>query len=330
MDPLDQPATAERLRGLAAAGLLSPAELERALALAGHLPSPRAWARFAGAALLLAGAALLLAGIFFFFAYNWAELHRFAKFALIQAAVLAAAGYALWRGLERIDGQAALFAACALVGALLAVFGQVYQTGADSYALFLTWAVLIAAPTLLARSAPLWMLLMALLMLALNYGWEQRIADHWQLRDTARFALSAALLLGWELARGRGAAWMRPPWYGRALLAVATFWACSLLFSAISSGWYLTSGDVVYAIAPLAALGLGALAAWHYARVAPDLPALSVLAIGAIAVATAQLSHWIGFDSAGGVLLLGLLVLAQVAGATLLLLRAARTIGVTR
>jgi len=328
MDPLDQPASAVRLRQLAGAGLLSPPELERALAHAGHLPTPRAWARFAGLALLLAGAALCLVGIFFFFAYNWADLHRFAKFALIQAALLAAAGYALWRGLERLDGQVALFAACALVGVLLAVFGQVYQTGADAYTLFLFWATLIAVPTLLARNAPLWMLFAVLLNLSLYYAWEQRIADFWDLRPAALFALNAVLLLAWELVRGRGAAWMRPPWYGRALLALAAWWGTVLLLGAIDSRWITLDGTLPIWIAPIVALALGGLAAHHYLRRAPDLPALSLLALCAIVIITAQISQLVGWDSTFSFLLLGVLVLAQVAVATLLLLRAARRMGV--
>lgn len=330
MDPLDQPATAERLRRLAAGGLLSPAELELALARTGHLPAPRAWARFAGAALLLAGAALLLAGIFFFFAYNWADLHRFAKLALIQAAVLATGGYALWRGLARLDAQVALFAACALVGALLAVFGQIYQTGADSYTLFATWAALILLPTLLARNAPLWMLLVAVLHVALITVWEQRIGGRSELRDSAHFALAAALLIGWELARGRGAAWMRPPWYGRALLVVAAGWGLSLIFSAISQDWFLTGAEPGYVVAPLLALALGGAAIFYYRRVSPDLPALSLLALCAIVVVTVQVLNWVSWDNSLGILFLGGLVLAQVAAATVLLLREARAMGVAR
>lgn len=330
MEPLDQPASAARLRQLAAAGLLAPAELERALALAGHLPSRRAWARFGAVALLVAGAALCLAGLFFFFAYNWAELHRFAKFALIQVALLGAAGYALWRGLGRLDAQVALFAACALVGALLAVFGQVYQTGADAYTLFFFWAILIAVPTLLAGNAPLWMLLVILLNLSLLLAWEQRIDALWELRDDALFVLGATVLVAWELGRSRGVAWMRSPWYGRALLALAAWWGVVVLLDAINSRWITLPGELPIWPVPVLALALAALAVRQYLRSAPDLPALSLLALSAIVIITAQVAQLISWDSALSFLFLGGLVLAQVAGATLLLLRAAREIGVTR
>ncbi|GAB4441607.1 MAG: hypothetical protein OHK0015_39100 [Chloroflexi bacterium OHK40] len=328
MDPLDQPASAVQVRRLAAGGLLGPAEAERALALAGVLPSPRAWVRFGAVALLVAGTALCLAGLFFFFAYNWADLHRFAKFALLQAAVLMTASYALWRGLERLDAQVALFAACALVGALLAVFGQVYQMGADSYTLFLSWAALIAIPTFLARNAPLWMLLVALLNLSLFFAWEQRLGAPGELRDDALFALNALAVGVWAWARGRGNAWMRPSAYERALFALATCCGSAVLLDVIEGSD--PSVGVVAWLAPLAALALAAVAVTYYLRRAPDLVALSLLALAAIVVLTAQAWRWIGSDDAFGVLALGVLVLAQVAVATLLLLRAARRMGVLR
>ena len=107
MNPLDQPATAGRLRWLASQGLLDQATLERALAAAGALPTPRAWSRFLGATLLVLGAVLAVAGIFFFFAYNWDGLHRFVKLGLLAGAVALAGGFAVWRDLERLEGQVA-------------------------------------------------------------------------------------------------------------------------------------------------------------------------------------------------------------------------------
>ena len=46
-------------------------------------------------------------------------------------------------GLDAVAGRISLFATAFLSGILLAVFGQVYQTGADPYGLFLAWALLI-------------------------------------------------------------------------------------------------------------------------------------------------------------------------------------------
>lgn len=330
MNPLDQPATAARLRRLAAQGLIGPAALERALAAAGQLPAARDWSRFLSRALLLLGAALSLAGVFFFFAYNWDALHRFAKLGLLMGAVAATGGYALWRGLDAGAGQVALFAACVLIGALLAVFGQVYQTGADSFALFLSWASLIVVPTLLARNAPLWMLLLALLNLSLALFLEQRTMIVWGEHPAALFALNAAWVIGWELGRGRSGAWMRSPWYRRAGLAVAAFWGTAAALQLITRGWVVLAGELALLAGALAAFALGGVAAYYYLRRSPDLPALSLLALCAIVLVTAQASEWLGWDDAGSFLALSALVIVQLIAAAALLLRAARRTEATR
>ena len=67
IDPLEQPVTPARLRRLAHDGHLSADALDRALALAGHIPTLPDWRRFVDVLLLLLGVALSLSGVFFFF-----------------------------------------------------------------------------------------------------------------------------------------------------------------------------------------------------------------------------------------------------------------------
>lgn len=330
MSSLELPATAERLRWLAGRGLLDAATLERALGAAGHLPTPRAWARFFSLTLLVVGAALAVAGVFFFFAFNWDGLHRFAKLGLLAGTVAITGALALWRGLERVEGQVALFAACALLGALLAVFGQVYQTGADAFLLFATWAALILVPTLLARNAPLWMLLLALLNLSLFLYIEQRVVTGYSQRFVALFALNAVWTFGWELGRGRAGAWMASPWYRRAALTLAAGWGTLTLLQAITGRWFPNGAEPELLVGALAALVLGGVAVYYYRWRAPDLPSLSLLALCAITLITAQLSEWIGWDDALSFLVLSVFVVAQLVGASLLLVRAARAMEVSR
>lgn len=330
MNHLDQPATAARLRWLASQGLLDQATLERALVAAGHLPTPRAWARFISLTLLILGATLCIAGVFFFFAYNWGGLHRFVKLGLLAGAVALTGGFALWRGLERVEGQVALFAACALIGALLAVFGQVYQTGADAFTLFATWAALILAPTLLARNAPLWMLLLALLNLSLFLFLEQRTAVDYSQRFAALFALNTVWTLGWELGRRRAGPWMMSHWYQRVAFALAAGCGTLTALRAITSGWVFLDDELPLLAGTLAALALGGVAAFYYRWRAPDLPSLSVLALCAIILVTAQISEWIGWDDALSFLALSAIVVAQLVGASFVLVRAARSMEVTR
>src|SRR5918999_490511 len=148
-DPLLLPANPHRVRAAAQPAALPPPALDRALEIATATPDHSAWHRFLSRTLALLGTALILAGVVCFFAYNWDRLGRFGKLGLIETGIVAAALVAWWR-LPRVSGQIALTAAAVLVGPLLAVYGQTYQTGADPYGLFLTWALLELALVALA------------------------------------------------------------------------------------------------------------------------------------------------------------------------------------
>ncbi len=107
-------------------------------------------------ALLALGAGHLPAGVILFFTDNSADLSVVAKFGVAESAVVIAALAALFVRLDRPVGQALLNCASVFVGALVAVIGQVYQSGADADELLVVWSLLIAPWTLTTRSAAHW------------------------------------------------------------------------------------------------------------------------------------------------------------------------------
>ncbi len=121
------------------------------------LRDDKAWHVWATRMLALIGAAHLLAGIIFFFAYNWADLSKMAKFAILFAGL--GGSFALWwmLGPDRRAGEIMGVTATVLTGVLLAVFGQIYQTGADAHDLFIAWA-LLTLPWACLSLSPLHML----------------------------------------------------------------------------------------------------------------------------------------------------------------------------
>lgn len=114
------------------------------------------WGLFGRFIFANAGTLFLLAGIICFFAYNWEDLSPFAKFGIIGAAMLAAAAFPLFRGINSTAGSLGLLACGILGGALMAVYGQVYQTGANAWELFRSWAIFLIPLTLFGRQAGLW------------------------------------------------------------------------------------------------------------------------------------------------------------------------------
>jgi uncharacterized membrane protein len=155
---------------LYADGVLTESAYNAALS---YISRQRHWWTWINRSLLFSGAALALAGIVYFFAYNWSRLSSIAKFSMIEIILLGCLIGAWKVGLDRIAGQVLLLAASMMVGVFLAVFGQIYQTGADSYELFVGWAALIFAWVLIGRFGALWIMWLALINVALMSYFSQ-------------------------------------------------------------------------------------------------------------------------------------------------------------
>jgi uncharacterized membrane protein len=161
-----------------------------ALDLSGARPDAAAWRGFLIRLLNGAGIAALGAGAIFFVAANWQDYGVLGRFALLQVALLAAAGLALWRPPPHALGQGAVTLAVLFSGALLALFGQTYQTGADVYELFFIWAALAFPFALASASAAVW----ATWWVVLNVG----MALYCGLQETSIARLLLAARLGIE------------------------------------------------------------------------------------------------------------------------------------
>ncbi|MCP4536763.1 MAG: DUF2157 domain-containing protein [Chloroflexi bacterium] len=311
-NPLEQRATPGRLRTLAQGGHLDAKTLETSLRMAGSIPNGKAWEKFIGHALLLLGAAFTLSGVFFFFAYNWADMHRFFKFGLIETAILFAAGLAFYKGLDNLSGKIALAAAAILVGALLAVYGQTYQTGADSYQLFLTWALLIAGWVAIGSYAPLWFVLLVLLNTSLILYWNQVIGYRYEaVICEMLFLLNAGALLIWEYASGSGIRWLQSRWMPR-LIALVTFVSLVIptLLLIFSFGYW---EDKFLILAPVLYIGFSLFTLYFYSQKTRDLFILTICALSMIIVITSTVIDLLHFDGGGDFLLLGLLIIGQAA-----------------
>ena len=106
--------------------------------------TPENWRRFFTQFSAIAGVIALVLALVFFIAYNWMGMGKMGKFGLVEAALtLSIVGYAVLAYKRRypLGQQLLLLVASILTGSLLALIGQVYQTGADSCQLFFSWAI---------------------------------------------------------------------------------------------------------------------------------------------------------------------------------------------
>ncbi len=233
------------------AGRVAPEDQLRALRVAGQIPAAAAWRGFLGQLGLWLGTIALATSVIFFFAFNWDELPRMAKFGLVEGAILASLGLCWWTGVDSLIGKAVLLLLTLLTGALLALTGQVYQTGADTFELFGWWAVLILPWVVIGRFSPLWLFWLALLNLTVML--HVRLSRDEELLIWLLFGLNTLALVAWEAARRYGIPWLQDAWAPR-LVAVASGWWATML------GVWGVSGGI--SDARLAGLGMLAYLAW--------------------------------------------------------------------
>ncbi|MCC6275572.1 MAG: DUF2157 domain-containing protein [Leptospiraceae bacterium] len=175
MNSGNQKADSNWLRGLVREGFLESQNFQKSEKLAGLNPASHDWVHFINYYLLSLGAGLFIVGVIFFFAYNWKDLHKFAKLGIVQFLFLSFFSIAFIKGRESAVGKISLFLSSVVIGIYFAVFGQIYQTGADAYELFLIWTILVTVFAVLGKDENLLFFWVFLINLTLTLFWSQRI-----------------------------------------------------------------------------------------------------------------------------------------------------------
>ena len=136
------------------------------------------WQKFLRLFFITLGVSFTTAGIIFFFAYNWADLHKFIKIGLIESLIIITTLIILFSKISIDIKNILLTGASMLVGVLFAVFGQIYQTGANAYDFFLGWTMFITLWVVVSNYAPLWLVFITLINTTLIL-YSQQVAHDW-------------------------------------------------------------------------------------------------------------------------------------------------------
>lgn len=189
----------------------------------------KSWKRFLLLLLAVLGIGFTVVGIIFFFAYNWADLHKFVKLGMLQALVLVSTVIALRANTSLLLKNCLLTAASVLVGGLFAVFGQVYQTGANAYDFFLGWTACIFLWALVANFAPLWLLFIGLVNTTIML-YHTQVAYDQNSTYEVMFLINGIILLAFHLLQGWRNNKPQPTWFlqtlGLATIIFATLAMC--------------------------------------------------------------------------------------------------------
>lgn len=136
------------------------------------------WQKFLRLFFITLGIGFTTAGIIFFFAYNWADLNKFVKLGLTEILVVATTLIVLLPKINSTTRNIILTGSSFLVGVLFAVFGQIYQTGANAYDFFLAWTLFITLWVAVSNFAPLWLLYIVLLNTTF-FLYTEQVAKDW-------------------------------------------------------------------------------------------------------------------------------------------------------
>jgi|GEM_PF-110037 len=242
----DLPATPRRLSTMFSDNQLPVSAWKPVQKLAGIVPTGDEWLRFSDLLMLSLGTIFLLVGIVMFFAFNWSDLSKWHRITIVECAVIISTVLAFVLKLEKWGGRFALLASSILMGVALAVISQEYQTGADSYRLFLVWLILISGWVLISRWNVMYLVWMVLLNLTISLYWEQVIYSNFDTFVLTLLFINAGFVFLWDgVALFTQFEFMKARrWFLYVFLAGAFIYATTLMVNFI---WYAGQS---YAYAP--------------------------------------------------------------------------------
>ena len=294
-----------------------------ALDVSGARPDAAAWRALLVRLLHGAGIAALGAGAIFFVAANWQDYGILGRFALLQVALLASAGIALWRPPPSPLGQSALTMAVIVSGALLALFGQTYQTGADVFELFFIWAALAFPFALASASAAVWCTWWVVLNVAMALYCGLQDANVARLLLSGRVGIERPALLFLACLVNLGGAVLfdhlgRARWLVRVLATFGFLFGTAACFMALFGGERMSGQDgLVVALFAAACGGIAFVALKRRSDVFP----LALVFAAWIAISTAFIARQMEFRGFGNVLVLAAWLIATSGAAGFVLMK---------
>lgn len=295
-------------------GVIPVDKIDAALKITNVTPDGKAWRIFIDQLLVWLGGLSIAFSVLFFIAFNWDDLGRFAKFGLVQMLIFVSVMFYLKQDDNKVTAKVSLLVATILVGVLLALYGQTYQTGADPWQLFFNWALLVLPWVLVGRFSALWVVWLGLLNVSIVLYQQTFHSVLWMVIDSETdmilmlFAFNTVTLIIWELV-APGVTWLAERWPVR-LLAVAsgvcitTLAVYSIFDSRVNYGlvWVVSMAALLY----------------FYLKVRADLFMIAGFCISGITVVIVFLSDvMLGNADAGGFLLLAMLTIGMGTGSAI-------------
>ncbi len=329
---------------------IEPSNVKAAMLVAYPHPNAKNWQLLIANILLYLGVLLLSAGVIFFMAFNWDSLSHLNKFVIVEAifALFIGGFYLINHAQKKHHSQsnlpsthnqnsqhnqniygwslpnAMLVGASITLGALLALVGQTYQTGADPWQLFAIWAVVILPFAYIAGFDLLWLLVAILINVSLGL-YLQSFASVFSflLEDIQQIAIfglaNLAIHLIFTLAK-------RCQWRGQLRFNCPMVEATSLFASVSGFTWLIIwvifdfnysydSGEHVIYYALLYLVTMASLFVWYRYRSPALYPLTLVLtSVSAAMVSLLSRSLFDTSDTIGALFIMGMVVVGLTSG----------------
>lgn len=197
-------------------------KLDKIYSAAGFKPDKDSWYSFISKLLLSIGTLFTIIGIIFFFAYNWRSLHKFIKLGITILLLIIPALITIFSDLNKFHSKLLLLASSIFTGSILAVFGQIYQTGANAFDLFLAWTILITGIVAISKFQPLWLIWLALINITIIL-FSFQILDDWAFPYILfiLFVINSAFLAVFEIFQKKGDPLFKYRWMPRIITIIA-------------------------------------------------------------------------------------------------------------
>lgn len=212
--------------------------------------SKQQWQKFLSITMLVLGLGFIVSGIIFFFAFNWDKLSKFEKLGLMGGLLIASVVLSITLKVKPLIRQIIITASVMLIGVLFAVFGQIYQTGANSFDFFLAWTIFSALWVWAGNFPPLTSIWLILAHVTFFLYAEQFGAD-WGVVYTCLIVFVADLVL-WMMLKllGKIGQLQAPEWMLKLLSAFAVYQAtigmCVMIYDkAQLSSWLMLSATLI-------------------------------------------------------------------------------------
>ncbi|MEV4848876.1 DUF2157 domain-containing protein [Acinetobacter lwoffii] len=256
--------------------------------------------------LKILGLALITVSLLYLMAANWWMLPDPVQLAIPMLILLCSATASIYFDQQEWVRQSLDTVSGLMLGLSLAVIGQIYQTGADSYQLFLLWALLLL-PWLYRPNIGIFALFCVVSQLALYFYFKQ---SFWLVRAETLYLLSLNLLTGLSMIY----ALRYYPVLRYLFIAVAVLISVVSMFRFVDSDsiWYLASVLVLPIL----------FSAYFYTRKQQLETSLLIAGLAlSFSILIFDLTEQYLQDSAAGLLVLALLIFSWFAAITGLLIK---------